>query len=276
MKYCDVIFFRFFLIIIGLIGIFLCGNSYAQTTVPVANQAVNISRVSSSPKSGLHNTDAFSSKNDSDNNSVENQKIKVPERYKKGLKGKDKSSADNKGGNVGFGNSSLFTSTTVALVFVIILIFAIAWIFRKAWPGGRTLFGSIPFVNILGRTSLSPKQSIVAIKVGGRIILLGVTEHHISKIVSIEDAEEVSKFLSYIEQNRSSSISSTFRNLFKSETMDLQTEASELLEGDLSGSERNFSKTSDKIEENDVLNLKNEINMLLNKVEKLKGIGGRD
>jgi len=231
------------IIVIGLMGV-LCKNISAQDTSPVANQAVNISKSSST------------------NNSIESQIIRIPDRYKN----KEKSSSDNK---TTFGSGSIFTSTTIALVFVILIIIVLAWILRKAWPGGTMLFGTLPIVNILGRANLSPKQSLVAIKISNRLILLGVTEHHISTIATIDEAEEVSKLVSYIEQNRTSSISSTFRNLFKSEAENLHSSPDEPHRDDL-------EKTSDKIEENDVLSLKNEINMLLNKVEKLKGIGSRD
>ncbi len=255
------------IIIIGLIIQFFSSSNvlFAQTSAPVANQAVHIS--SGSSKSD--NTQI-------DSNSIENQAINVPESYINKNASEKKLSGDNGKSNIGLGGRSFLTSTTIALVFVIILIFAIAWVFRKAWPGGGMMFGAIPFVNVLGRTSLSPKQSIIAIKVGGRIILVGATEHHLSRIATIDDSEEVAKFLSYIEQTRSSSISSTFKNLFKNESMNLQSEAEEFSEEQTSLSNENFEKRSDKIEENDVLNLKNEINMLLNKVEKLKGIGSRE
>ncbi len=205
---------RFTLIIIGLITGFFVNNSVGQTTGAAANHSIDISGAYNSVISEKNNKTLPSVDKSSKADSIENQKINIPDSYKKKLAQNSGASSDGKSRGIGFGGKSLFTSTTIALIFVIILIFAVAWIFRKAWPGGSMLFGVIPFVNILGRTNLSPKQSIVAIKVGERIILLGVTEHHISTIISIDDEKEVSKFLSYIEQNRSSSISSTFRNLF--------------------------------------------------------------
>ena len=234
------------LTVIGLTISFSCENIHAQDTSPVPNQAVNISK----------------SKPQTSNNSVENKIIHIPDRYKN----KEKSSSDK---TSAFGSGSIFTSTTIALVFVILIIIVLAWILRKAWPGGTMLFGTLPIVNILGRTNLSPKQSLIAIKISNRIVLLGVTEHHISAIMTIGDENEVSKLISYIEQNRTSSISSTFRHLFKNEAENLNVSSDESQQSD-------SEKTSDKIEEKDVLGLQNEINMLLNKVEKLKGIGRRD
>lgn len=221
-----------FAIIIGLI-LFFPPVLRAQNS-PVANQGLNI-RTQTQPAS------------------IEDKKINLPSQ---------KSGKSDESG-AGIKSFSVFSTTTLALGFVVAIILALAWVLRKTGPGGRILFGSLPMLKFLGKTHISPKQSIGMVKLEHRLILIGITEHQITHLLTIDDPDEVSRITSGVEQNRSSSITSTFKGMFSHETDNLN----ESREADIQ------EKKSDKKSENDILNLKNDINMLLNKVEKLKGKG---
>jgi flagellar biogenesis protein FliO len=161
---------------------------------------------------------------------------------------------------------SYLPQTIVALVLVVGLIFLIAWVLRKGLPIAPRLFGSLPFITILGKTHLSPKQNLTLIKFDNRLILLGITENQINPVLVVDDSEDVSRLTSRIEETRPSSITHGFRGLFKKESEKISESSPN--EGQLS----DISLTNST--QNEVFHLKNELNLLLNKIEKMKGSGG--
>lgn len=154
--------------------------------------------------------------------------------------------------------------TVIALVIVIGLILFISWILRRISPASGYLFRSIPTLKVLGRFYISSGQSIILVKFDRYLILLGATNNSINNLLTIKDAEEVSRIVALIEQQSPDSITSTFKKLFID---GINKFSSYTGEDSIDGTHQR--------EEKKVLDLKNEINMLLNKIEDLKGTGGR-
>ncbi len=73
---------------------------------------------------------------------------------------------------------------------VIVIIVAGLWIVKKLFPGTKRLFGS-KLMRILGRTHLSPKHSVYILKVGDRVLVLGVAGDEIRPLSEITDSQEV-------------------------------------------------------------------------------------
>ncbi len=165
-------------------------------------------------------------------------------------------------------STSISGTIWTALAFVLALIFIGAWLVRKAFPGSSLLYGSLPVLQVLGRTHLGAKQSLVLVKLDNKLLLLGLTDHQINPVLTIDDPEEVSRLLTFIEQARPAGITSGFRHFFSRESSEIQHQQEPANDDSL-----NFLY---KNKENDVLQLKNELNMLINKVEKIKGIGGQN
>ncbi|MFA5865097.1 MAG: flagellar biosynthetic protein FliO [Phycisphaerae bacterium] len=163
---------------------------------------------------------------------------------------------------------NLFSPVTAALIFVLIIIFIVAWIIKKTYPGGNMLFGTLPILQVLGRTHLAPKQTLALIKLDSRLILLGITDHQINPILTIDQPEEVSRLTTLIEQNRPAGITGSFRSLFSRETTEISHQQDSLPDISLN--------SLNKFDETEVLQLKNELHSLINKVQKLKGIGSHD
>ncbi len=166
-----------------------------------------------------------------------------------------------------FTPSTLSTIWT-ALIFVLALILVAAWLIRKAYPGGNLLFGTLPVLQVLGRTHLGPRQTLAMIRLDNKLVLLGITDHQINPILTIDDPEEVSRLVSVIEQSRPASITSGFRGLFSREAREIQQQQA--------GLEEISTNSSSISTENEVLQLKSELNSLINKVQKFKGIGGQN
>jgi flagellar biosynthetic protein FliO len=165
-------------------------------------------------------------------------------------------------------SNTIFGTLWTALLFVLALIFIAAWLIRKAYPGSQLLFGSLPVLQVLGRTHLGTKQTLTLVKLDNKLILLGVTDHQINPVLTLDDPEQVSRLLAAIEQARPTGITSGFRQLFSREASEIQHHQESEAEESLNILPKN--------QENDVLLLKNELNLLLNKIEKFKGIGGRN
>jgi flagellar biogenesis protein FliO len=160
---------------------------------------------------------------------------------------------------------STIANPWIALLLVIVLILIAAWLFRKFTAGSNRLFGSLPVLQVLGRTALSSKHTLALIKLDTRLLLIGITDHEITPLLSFENEDEISRILTLIEQNRPTGIAGGFRNLFSHENHEFETEK------DPSAS--NSVDSSDKNAENNVFQLKNELNTLLIKIQKMKGNG---
>ncbi|NLX05733.1 MAG: flagellar biosynthetic protein FliO [Phycisphaerae bacterium] len=188
---------------------------------------------------------------------VEDSPIKGSEEFRSGERNDEK------------GGFSAFSGTLwAALALVLVLIVVALAVIRKAYPGAR-MFSSLAAVQVLGRTYLSPKQALAMVKVGRKLVLIGLSEQSVSHLLTVSDPDEVAQLLSQIEQGRSTSVTAGFMGLFSGERARFEEEDSE---PDPSDKNRENSKEN---EEESVLELKSELNSLINKINRLKGIGGQ-
>lgn len=65
-------------------------------------------------------------------------------------------------------------------------------------------------IEVLGRQYLSPKQSVAMLKVGRRILLLGMTPDRLTHLETIADADEVAELVGRTASGRPDSLTSTF------------------------------------------------------------------
>ncbi len=114
-------------------------------------------------------------------------------------------------GFVGSGTDALSLLWPLAIVIAVIVLLAI--VFRKYLPGAGRLNGN-GAINVLASHYLSNKQSLSLIRIGRRIVLVGVTPDRITSVVEITDAGEVAEVVSTIEKNRPESFTSTLARLY--------------------------------------------------------------
>lgn len=90
--------------------------------------------------------------------------------------------------------------TSLALGGVVGLIVLLSWGYRAVTSTG----GKLPFrfqgrrpglIEVVGRTSLAPRQSVCLLRVGPRMVLLGVTSGQISALDVIDDPELTARLL---------------------------------------------------------------------------------
>jgi flagellar protein FliO/FliZ len=95
------------------------------------------------------------------------------------------------------------------LALVLALIFALAWL-AKRFLRGRNILGGSGTVKILDRTPISPKQSLILVKVGERLILVGVSQEGMTALSEIDDPEQVAMLMGEAASYQPGSISRSF------------------------------------------------------------------
>jgi flagellar protein FliO/FliZ len=119
------------------------------------------------------------------------------------------------------GNSSS-TSTLdaprvgLALMIVIGVIFLLRWAGRKMFllPGNVK---ANPAIKVLSRTVLSPKQQVMLLQVGKRLVVVGDSGGRLSALSEITDPDEVAGLVGEVgsaRPDRAESAIKSFRNLF--------------------------------------------------------------
>ena len=126
---------------------------------------------------------------------------------------KPPSSADAKAGSKGStGTVQMFISVISSLAIVIGLILASAWFYRKAAP---TISGALPkqVVQVLGRTPLAPRQQLILLRLGSKLVLVSNLHGEVRTISEITDPLEVDRLAGLCEASQPGSISESFRSV---------------------------------------------------------------
>ncbi len=126
------------------------------------------------------------------------------------------------GGATTRGNGSMSSPATglqgsrvlLALSLVIGLIFALRWAGRRFFitPAGGNASRA---VQVLSRSSLSPKQQVVLVRVGRRVLVVGDNGQQLSSLAEIADPDEVAALIGQVQESAAAlSPAKSFGNLF--------------------------------------------------------------
>jgi flagellar biogenesis protein FliO len=99
-----------------------------------------------------------------------------------------------------------------ALGIVLALIFALRAVFKHIFPAS-TAAGATRAVQVLSRSILSPKQQLVLVRVGRRLIVVADSGGQMSALSEITDADEVAALLGQIKDEKLSAAAPTFGGL---------------------------------------------------------------
>ena len=137
--------------------------------------------------------------------------------------------------------------TIGSLAAVVALIMLLAWGYRAVAGGPLSLAGRgrvAGLIDVVSRTAVSPRQTLVLVRIGPRMVLLGVSPERIERLDNIDDAELVSRLAGVAQSGRADSPSGEFREaLREQEARYAQTQV--LAETD--GLERRLSRTLSRI-----------------------------
>jgi flagellar protein FliO/FliZ len=110
------------------------------------------------------------------------------------------------------------TARTIASLLVVLALIATAtWLLRR-FLIGRQPASRFTGLEVLARSPISPKQSLCLIKLGRKLLLVGLSPNHIGALQTIEDPEDIAQLLGAVEQQRAQSISNGFARLFRRES----------------------------------------------------------
>jgi len=97
------------------------------------------------------------------------------------------------GSNANHANGIGWLRTLGALAIVAGLIFAARWLLRRWRPSG--LIGAAGPVEVLARAPVAPKQQIVLVRLGGRLVLVGTGAGAMSTLAEVTDPAEVRELI---------------------------------------------------------------------------------
>lgn len=104
----------------------------------------------------------------------------------------------------------------VPLMVVLAIIGLAAWVLRRFLPARRLVTGA-GVLDTVARLPVSSRQSLLLVKMGRRLVLLGVTPEQISTLSIVEDPEEVALLVGRAASLRPGSGSEAFAGSLNSE-----------------------------------------------------------
>lgn len=102
----------------------------------------------------------------------------------------------------------------VALALVVGLIFALRWAARRFFATPGMASGSSA-VQILSRSPFSPRQQVVLIRVGRRVLVVGDNGQQLSSLAEISEPDEVAALLGQVREGSGHSPTKAFGNFFQ-------------------------------------------------------------
>ena len=106
----------------------------------------------------------------------------------------------------------MFLSIGSSFLLVVGLFLAVAWCYRRA---GNSALSLLPkqAVSILGRTSMAPRQQLVLLRFGPKLVLVSLANGDARTISEITDALEVDRLAGVCESAKPGSITESFRSV---------------------------------------------------------------
>ena len=100
-----------------------------------------------------------------------------------------------------------------ALAIVIALILVLRWIYRRLSSG---IGGHRPSqaVRVLGRNVISPRQQVLVLQVGRRVVVVGDSGQQMNPLCEITDAAEVAELVAQLRVERAEPLARKFSTLF--------------------------------------------------------------
>lgn len=125
-----------------------------------------------------------------------------------------KSKSDDASGNKSNGGTAkMLVSIISSLVLVIGLFLGVALLYRKSIS--TTLGKGLPknVVQVLGKTTIAPRQQLVLVRFGSKLVLVSMLQGEARTLSEITDPLEVDQLAGFCESGQSGSMASSFREI---------------------------------------------------------------
>lgn len=133
-----------------------------------------------------------------------------------------KGATENEGDRLKRPNSTLgaFLSVATSLAVVLLVFFGVAALYKKSQPANSISRLPSDVIQVLGRTHAGPRQSLVVLKFGSKLVLVSQQPGQTETISEITDPEEVERLTKICSTRSDSSSASTanFANVLKQVT----------------------------------------------------------
>ena len=93
------------------------------------------------------------------------------------------------------------TRMAIALVIVLGMIFGARWLFSHYFAGARAPATS-KAVKVLGRTSLAPRQQVLLLQVGRRVVVVGESNGSLATLAQLDDPDEVASLIGQLQEEQ--------------------------------------------------------------------------
>lgn len=100
------------------------------------------------------------------------------------------------------------------LLAIMALIYVVAVIFRRLAPGATRMFNSRA-MKVLARTYVSPKQSLLLVEIGNRLLVLAHSSESITRVSEITEPDELDLIRQITSDEGAQSVSTNFRDIFR-------------------------------------------------------------
>lgn len=102
----------------------------------------------------------------------------------------------------------------LSLAIVLSLIFILRWV-SSYLMGNRGIVRGPEVIQIVSRKIVAPKQQMMLVQVGRRVVLVGNSGGQMNALAEIDDPEEIAELLGRAQTERPESITRAFGSLFK-------------------------------------------------------------
>ena len=144
----------------------------------------------------------------------------------------------------GSGGGGWVLSTLAALGLVIGLILTAKWAYVKL--GGKVIARPSRAVEVLSRTVVGPKNHVLLLRVGQRVLVVGDSTTGLRTLADLNDPEEVATLLQSVESGKPASVSQGFHDLIGRFNRDYDTQDERAAEGGDRGEAR-LDRTRDSL-----------------------------
>jgi len=105
------------------------------------------------------------------------------------------------------------TRVVLSLVLVIAIIFLLRWIAQQFF-GAPSTKRSSRAVQVLSRSMVGPKQHVLLLQVGQRVIVVGDSGTQMNPLAEIKDADEIASLMGQLRQDKADPVSRAFGTFF--------------------------------------------------------------
>jgi len=143
--------------------------------------------------------------------------IPANERLSLGESAYDDTSQDNNASNnndlTDSASGSWVLDTVTALGVVVGLIFLLRWLYMKISGQPTSTRPASSAVEVLSRTTVAPRNHVLILRVGNRLLVVGDSNNGMRTLANIEDEEEVANILATVSAGQTNSVSRSFSQL---------------------------------------------------------------